>query len=152
MTKDTRVKIIINNAWKKSPYESHTYDEWQIQVYYGLWVSGVHKRPQDRFDHYRLNPNDFLILQRSDSDPDIAFSVGQGEMTDCHFEFNNPDIGSPFMRYREMYASSPTKIAFSEHDKISNFFYGSGNDYQFHAIRLEDTDTKNWEIRFSYVG
>ena len=149
MAKDTRVKIVISNEWKKDPYSPHTEDEWQVHVYYGIRVGGVPKQPHDRFNLYRLNPDDTLILQRSDSDPDVAFSINN--MTDCHFEFNNPNIGSPFMRYREVNAIEPTKISFSEHDKVFNRFYG-GNDYHFHAERLADTDTKNWEIRFSYVG
>jgi hypothetical protein len=147
MTKDTRVKITVKNAWKP---QDRPFDEWNIYVLYGNWVGGVERRMRDPFGMYRLTPDSYLTLQRSDDDPDIAVKVLG--FNDCHFEFNNPVFGTPFMRYRPMESSSTQKFTVDEGGSIEDYFYGCRYDFDFTARRLEDTDTKNWEIQFAWVG
>ena len=147
MTKDTRVKITVKNPWTPG---QQPVDEWIIHVLYGNWMGGVTRRQRDDFGMYRLHPGEELILQRSDDDPDVDIQLLN--MTDSHFEFNNPVFGTPFMRYRPMEASSTQKFTVDEGAGIDDYFYGSRFDFRFNARRLEDTDTKNWEIQFAWVG
>jgi len=147
MTKDTRLKITVKNPWVP---EQQPINEWTIHVLYGNWMGGVTRRQTDKFEMYRLNPGDFLILQRSDDDPDIAIQLMN--MSNSHFEFNNPVFGTPFMRYRPMESSSTQKFTVNEGGVVEDYFYGSRYDFKFRASRLDDTDTKNWEIQFAWVG
>jgi hypothetical protein len=75
---------------------------------------------RDPFGMYRLTPDSYLTLQRSDDDPDIAVKVLG--FNDCHFEFNNPVFGTPFMRYRPMESSSTQKFTVDEVEVLRIIF------------------------------
>jgi hypothetical protein len=143
MTKDTRVKIVATTGAKNG-------SEWHIKVDKGYHVDGKDKLITDTFDFYRLNKGEFVTVQRSDYDPDISFHLSQ--YPNSKLEFNNPNIGYPYVRYWPENIDGSLFYKLSEGEFKSDYIKSSHYCCKFIATRQKDTDTKNWLVELIYTG